>query len=223
MKHHIIPQYYTEVTDQSSTSIFKIWEDGGYVNDSITPAVHVPTYRQHILRQIIGHTPPDMGVLSLGCGNGFVESMLVRRGYDVAGIDLHKDAVELSCKKGIRARQFDFYDLTPSDLDDVGCIYADGFIGHLYTEAEGIGPFVQQLKTLANGRRLNCVISNDAPSDPEVSVEPHQAVPNFWYVSIDFLLNEFHKSGFENISSQNFLYQRPKSGDRIRSILTFRI
>ncbi len=215
------PLYYSSVSDKLNSSIFEIWEEGGVFEDSITPAVHVSSYRTHILRQIVGHTPAGQGVFSLGCGNGFVEAMLVEAGFAVSAIDLHEHAVGLSRRRGVQAQQRDYYDLTRSDLEGIGCIYADGFIGHMYTEAEQIAPFIDHLELIADGAPIKCVISNDAPTDKAMEVQQHQAVPDFWYLSIDFLVNEFSRRGFGAIASQYYLYERPKSGIRRRSIVSF--
>ena len=169
----------------------------------------------------MGHSKKGKKVLSLGCGNGFAEAQLTEQGFQVDAIDLHQDAVRLSQKKGVNARVQDFYDLTGDDLDQVGCIYADGFIGHLYQESNGLGTFLDHLKKIIRGKQLNCVLSNDAPLDDTLDVQRHEAVPDFWYISLEYLSDLLIENGFEGVASQYYAYNRPISGTRRRMIVLF--
>ncbi|PMR78720.1 class I SAM-dependent methyltransferase [Billgrantia endophytica] len=223
MNDNIFPTFYKSSCKCENKSVFQIWEEGAAYKDSITPSVHVWHYRDHILRQIIGHATEGKSILSLGCGNGFVEGLLVDMGYKVNAIDLHDEAVKFSREKGVNAVVRNFYDLGRSDIKGVGCIYADGFIGHLYNEKKKISPFLDHLEYVIGDKDIYCVLSNDAPLDLTLEVQRHEAVPDFWYISIEYLTDVLKKRGFEAISSQYYFYDRPISGTRRRMIVSFSV
>ncbi len=216
-------KYYTDSMTPKYKSLFRIWEEGKAFKDSITPSAHVEHYREHIIRQITGHSPTNKNILSLGCGNGFVEARLVKTGYTVNAIDTHPDAVQLSCEKGVNAKLLDFFDLSKADFEDVGCVYADGLIGHLYSEKNGLNPFISHMKDIACETPTYCVLSNDAPLERSLKVQKHEAVTDFWYISAEFLFDLLMDYGFTSISSQYYPYERPLSGERLRTIVSFSI
>ena len=215
--------YYSSIDASIEKSIFHLWERGGYHKDSITPATHVPEYRRHIASRIRQETPIGGKIFSLGCGNGFVEAELIKDGYTVSAIDLHSDAVALSRRRGVQTEQKDFFETDKHDFESVNCIYADGFIGHLYDHGHRLSLFFHHIETMLNGRSVNCVLSNDAPTNSKLEVQQHEAVPEFWYISAEHLASEVHSRGHQARISEYFSYDRPLSGRRRRTIVTFRI
>ncbi|MFF4625350.1 class I SAM-dependent methyltransferase [Nonomuraea jabiensis] len=202
----------------ASQSIYDIWESGGAFNDSITPSTYVPEYRAHVVLKILMLTPPEAAVLSLGCGNGFVEGDLVVHGRDVRAIDCNAEAVELTRKKGVDARTVDFFDLRPADAADVSAVYADGLLGHLFDAAGELAPALGKLRDLDLRPGTHLVLSNDAPRDVKADFAPHEHVDGFWFIAKDYLHKSLISFGFEPVESYYFPYLRPVSGIRNRTI-----
>ncbi|KLU15225.1 MULTISPECIES: class I SAM-dependent methyltransferase [Xenorhabdus] len=210
--------YYYDVCRDRGTSIYHLWEEQNWVNDSITPSVHVPEYQRLISEQIALLTHTGSQVFSLGCGNGFVEAMLVRAGVPVKAIDLNEVAAELARRKGVDAIQKNFFDTTAADFAGVGTIYSDGFVGHLFHPETGLDDFFRHLTTLAIAPGTPLIISNDAPLDEQRLFQPHEKVPDFWYVSPAYLEEAGCKWGLTPKLSQYYFYSRPVSGVRKRTI-----
>ncbi|GAA2206665.1 hypothetical protein GCM10009850_021230 [Nonomuraea monospora] len=202
----------------ASQSIYDIWESGGAFNDSITPSTYVPEYRSHIVLKILMLTAPDAAVLSLGCGNGFVEGDLAGLGRDVRAIDCNAEAVELTRKKGVDARTADFFELAPADAADVSAVYADGLLGHLFDATTGLDPALGKLRDLHLPSGSHLVLSNDAPRDGKADFAMHEHVDGFWFIAKDYLHKGLISFGFEPLESYYFPYQRPVSGMRNRTI-----
>ncbi|MEV4577786.1 class I SAM-dependent methyltransferase [Nonomuraea jabiensis] len=202
----------------ASQSIYDIWESGGAFNDSITPSTYVPEYRAHVVLKILMLTPPGAAVLSLGCGNGFVEGDLVEHDRDVRAIDCNAEAVELTRKKGVDARTADFFDLRPDDAADVSAVYADGLLGHLFDAAGELAPALGKLRDLDLRPGTHLVLSNDAPRDGKADFAPHEHVDGFWFIAKDYLHKSLISFGFEPVESYYFPYLRPVSGIRNRTI-----
>lgn len=210
--------YYYDVCSDDKKSIYHVWEERGWLNDSITPSVHVSDYQNYITDKIIEITPPGRGVFSLGCGNGFVEAALTQRQVPLSAIDINQDAVDLALRKGVSAHKKCFYDTDEDDYRNVGCIYADGFIGHMFEEEQGLDKFFSHLMgcNIAPGTKL--LISNDAPIDKSREFQPHEKVEGFWYVSASFLVETSLKWGINRGVSHYYTYDRPLSGPRRRTV-----
>jgi SAM-dependent methyltransferase len=199
-------------------SIYDIWESGGAFNDSITPSIYVPEYRSHIVLKILTLTAPGATVLSLGCGNGFVEGDLLRNGLEVRAMDCNEEAVQLTRKKGVDAFTADFFEMRPVDAGTPDVIYADGLLGHLFDAEEGIEPALGKLRDLGLRSDTHLVFSNDAPRDRTLDFAPHEHVSGFWFLAKDYLQKSLASFGFQPLESYYFPYLRPVSGMRNRTI-----
>jgi len=204
-------------------SIYEIWEKGGSYLDSVTPSTYCLDYRNTMVGRLMGVIGSDKTrrVLSLGCGNAFVEAELVRRGLDVFAIDINREAVELALAKQVPAAEVDFFDLQLTDGRPYDVIYADGFFGHLYNAVDGCKHVLLKARTLLSPMG-KVVISNDGPSDNS-TVQAHKSVPDFFYLSTQFLKQEGESCGFVAQELTNYGYTRPLSGPRTRSIVTLSV
>lgn len=218
--------YYSRLhqfTDGSSRTIYGIWEDGEAVGDSITPSTFVPEYRDHMSLKLSGVLRNREPLVSLGCGNAVVEGTLVADGHAVSGLDLEAEAVQLAAARGVDAWRSDFNDLEAGALTKFGVVYADGFFGHLCNENTGLQEPVGKLRALvATGAVV--VIANDAPpcagaGGDNARFAPHAKVPDFWYLSCEYLSTVLETSGFEVHERYYYPYRRPISGVRNRTIV----
>lgn len=204
-------------------SIYAIWEQGGAVNDSVTPATFVPEYRSHMALKLLSLTVPSATVFSLGCGNGFIEGDLVGLHRRVRAIDYNEEAVQLARQKGVDAFAADFFELSPTDVEGTDVLYADGFLGHVFSPEEAVGPALQKLTELNLAPGAYIVFSNDAPHDPGADFAPHERVAGFWFVSREYLQKELGRFGFVPTESYYFPYLRPISGLRNRTVCVARV
>jgi hypothetical protein len=199
-------------------SLYEIWEEGGALNDSVTPSTYSEEYQSHVLLKLLSLTQAGDVVFSIGCGNGVIEGRLASLDRVVRAIDCNAEAVALSVTKGVDATQADFFDLQGGVLAGVDLVYGDGVLGHLFDADRGLDDFFVQLRDvgLASGARL--LLSNDAPRVAGIDVTPHDRVRDFWFLSIDYLSRQLERFGLRVVERYYFPYFRPESGLRPRSI-----
>ena len=199
------------------TNIYEIWEDGGAYNDSVTPSTFSVEYRSHIVLKMLSLTTKGDRIISLGCGNGFVEAELIRHSRDVYAIDCNDEAIRLTQAKGVKAVHRDFFDLRPEDIGNAALVYADGFLGHVFHPDMGLQPFLRKLESLQLPKRCRLVFSNDAPKTVS-AIQRHDTLDGFWFISKDYLVDVMRGAGFDGLESYYFPYFRPISGLRNRTI-----
>jgi len=195
-------------------SLLEIWEHGEADLDSITPATYCLAYRAWIgayLEDLLEETRGRL--VSLGCGNGFVERDLIARGYDVLGVDVAPEAVELASKKGVPAVVADVRYWDPETAPNV--VYADGLFGHL--AGEELDPIVSRIASWLAPVNGMIVISNDAPR--EGYVQPAPGVVHFHWLSEQYLVDTLERAGLGVAETRTFEYLRPISGTRTRVIV----
>jgi SAM-dependent methyltransferase len=218
LRPHEELSYYS--TDRGGgRTIYDYWEEGAACGDSITPSTYCESYRGWIgaVIEAAAGFDPSKQILSLGCGNGFVEADLVARGYDVAAIDLSPQAVALARSKGVPASVADVARWSPGSPADV--VYADGLFGHLYDAQSATIPLLSRVQSwVALGGYL--IVANDAP--PDALVHEAGGVPGFFWLSAAFLRQQLEAAGLRSIQVTSYSYQRPISGRRERAVLLAR-
>src|SRR5216683_1153265 len=127
-----ISEFYT-ARRGTYASIYDVWERELPYKDWVTPAVFDRSYRDR-LAVIISETiqnPQSARILSVGCGNAFVEGLLVRGGLKVDGVDLHERSVLHARRRGVQAVVGDIMNWSPK-FEEYDVIFMDGVLGHLY-------------------------------------------------------------------------------------------
>lgn len=215
-----IRDYYCSqrANGESPKSIYQIWEDGGSLNDSVTPSSYSPEYRSHITLKILSVTKDNDRIFSIGCGNGFVEAELVKSERRVQAIDCNEEAVNLSSRKGVDAFTADFFSLEEGYLKDFDVIYADGLLGHMFRPESELDRFFAKLVLLGVRPGTRLVISNDPPRENGSPYSPHDNLENFWFLSRTYLAKTAESHGYKERENYYFPYYRPISGLRERSI-----
>ena len=216
--------YYTapRIVDGNETNIYDLWEKGGAYGDSITPSTYDCRYRTHIVDKILAVTSSGDSILSIGCGNGFVEADLLRNSRNVKGIDYNSEAVALTMSKGVPATTKDFYALCEEDVAGCHVIYADGFLGHIFDEKNGGASFFDHLLGLNLAKGTWLIISNDSPRNG-CRYEKHQGVNGFWFLSVEYLRELVENANLFYAEGYYYQYIRPQSGPRNRSICLSRV
>ncbi|MBW1254003.1 class I SAM-dependent methyltransferase [Pantoea allii] len=218
MPTEIYPNYYGPVQERKGQNLYELWEKGIPFGDSITPSGFSPQYISRIMAIITANTPKGARIVSLGSGNGFIEERLMKAGYQVVCVDCNEEAVAITTRKGLESICADFFELSPHILKDAATIYADGFFGHLYDSCSGLTRSLHHLQALHLDDNAKIIVSNDAPIKEGADVEPHGSVPNFSYLSSEYLRKQFKKIGIDELRSEIFEYHRPISGIRKRTI-----
>ncbi|MER5772200.1 class I SAM-dependent methyltransferase [Streptomyces sp. NPDC001985] len=220
--HEDLVDFYTPA-GRGEPNIFEIWENGGSRDDSVTPSTYCPGYRDWIGGRLTAELERNGGgLLSLGCGNGAVEAEVARKGFRVLAIDAMEDAVALAVRKGLDAHCADIYQWEPDEPWSV--IYIDGVLGHLHHEREGLTPVLGRIRSWLRPRKgsrsglASLIASNDAPNDGS----PYQKAPKvngFHWLSAAYMSRQALASGFDHTETDQFRYQRPVSGERIRAVM----
>jgi SAM-dependent methyltransferase len=208
------------LTGSEEQSLFDEWERGIPRGDSTTPSISSPTYRWWILEHLRNAVNRDRKnlLLSLGCGNAFVERALCREGYPVFAVDALEEAVELARRAGVPSICANLYNWdAPRDYWDV--IYADGLLGHLHDGHDGAHVALRLLHSWLKAPGGTVVISNDSPKTDE-PVQQSANVPGFYWLSDRWIAGELKRAGFTRISTASIDYRRPLSGLRTRAIIT---
>lgn len=216
-----VSDYYL-VEREQHRNIYDIWELGRAFKDSVTPSTWCEDYRSWIVERIEEQLAFDTSktIISIGCGNAFVEQDLCNKGYNVLGIDINESAVELAREKGVPAIVADINDWRP-ESNKVDLIYCDGVLGHLYFEDSGCRNALARLKSWLTPGEGILFISNDASKDGR-KVADAPGVNGFYHFSEEFVVSELIDSGFELVDATNYLYERPLSGARQRLIVAAR-
>lgn len=212
-----VREYYLVERDQRR-NIYEIWEAGGAFNDSVTPSTWCEDYRRWIVKQLEQQLGFDRSkrILSVGCGNAFVEQDLCEKGYQLRAIDINESAVKLALDKGVPATVADIYEWEPEGNLDL--IYCDGVLGHLYVEGAECREALTRLRQWLTPGEGILLISNDASKDGR-AVVPAPGVKGFFHFSREFVVSELVKSGFKPVDTTSYLYQRPVSGPRRRLMI----
>jgi SAM-dependent methyltransferase len=216
-----IREYYLTKREPDQ-NIYHIWEAGRAFNDSVTPATWCDHYRHWIVQFIERQLELDVSktILSIGCGNAFVERDLCRKSYSLLSIDINETAVELARKKGVPAEVADVYSWEPEHRN-IDLIYGDGVLGHFYLEDSECQKALLRLKSWLKPVTGILVISNDASKNGQ-AVAPAPGVRGFYHFSEDLMKSQLEKAGFKLIEATIYAYDRPLSGRRKRLVMSAR-
>lgn len=207
---------------EGQPSLFQIWEEGGARDDSVTPSTYSTEYRSWMTEKLVAELDRGEGggLLSLGCGNAAVESEIARKGYRVLGVDAMEEAVVLAKAKGVDAVCADIGQWSPDEPWSV--IYMDGVLGHLYDPGKGLRPAMERIRAwLAPARDAGVatfVASNDATNNGALA-QPAPGIAGFHWLSAEYMRDEAIAAGYDDVTVEEIHYKRPRSGDRVRSII----
>jgi len=213
--------FYTFVRagDEQKRNLYEIWEKGDSDGDSVTPSISCQKYRHHLISVMKNMGISGSNLLSVGCGNGFVERRIQKYCSSLIGIDCNTAAVEIATQAGLDARICSLYESEKMEFwKNIDFLYLDGVLGHLFSVEDHLDYFFSFIKHTSFQRPLRILISNDAADDSS-GFSSHQSVPDFWYIGKDFLADSASKAGFNVIVSEYFSYERPVSGTRNRTIV----
>jgi SAM-dependent methyltransferase len=206
--------YETPVQDDKTR--FEIWETGQCIGNSMTPSIAYEEYRQDLvkfLNELLTYTEGD-NVVSCGCGNAFIESLLSKQHPNLLATDICESAVHLATSKGLRSRILDVskqFDLNDNAYD---MSFSEGLIGHLLDENLSIEHFIKENKRILKEQGF-IFIGNESASNGEDLEFIERA--DFYFTSPQYLESALKKEGFEAVQSRLIPYERPGEGTKYRT------
>lgn len=203
---------------QDGKSRFQLWEEGKNIGASVTPSTFDKEYLKEIVSTIVEIIKPitKPKILSLGCGNAFIEAELLKLGYDILATDVSKQALEFANKKGLKTKYFDAIEPVPLE-DKFDLIMSDGVIGHLADKNSSISSFLNNSKNILNIGGV-IFIANDTPTK-RLSVQKHDGFSHIYWFSASYFKKQLKDSGFKSIKSKYLEYFRPNYGQRKRVLV----
>lgn len=147
-------------------SLFDLWEVGA---DAALPAplgVRDAAYRAKVVGILAAFRNDSRRLVSVGAGNGHVEAMLARDGWEVLATDPASCALAICRDKGLSTARFELLVDSPPDRFDV--IYCDGVMGHLWDPRSASIPAWRALAGLGRCGSV-CLVSNDLSDDDRSS------------------------------------------------------
>ena len=133
------------------------------------------------------------------------------------------EAVALARQKGLEAICADIYQWEPDEPWQV--IYIDGVLGHLYDPEVGLVPVMERIRSWLVPRAdsvsgvATLIASNDAPNNG-ADVQKAPGVNGFYWLSAEYLRDQALEADFTEAVTDDFRYQRPISGERVRAIMS---
>jgi 2-polyprenyl-3-methyl-5-hydroxy-6-metoxy-1,4-benzoquinol methylase len=212
----VIEMYETPVQDGKSR--FQLWEEGKNIGASVTPSTFNKKYLKEITETIVSLIKPitNPKILSVGCGNAFIELELSKLGYDILVTDVSPQALQLADKKGLKTMYFDAIEPTPID-GKFDLIMSDGVIGHLADEDASIAKFLENTKKLLNKKGV-IFIANDTPTK-SIDIQKHDGFSHIYWFSSSYFKEQLKSAGFTSIGSKYLEYFRPNYGQRKRVLV----
>jgi lambda repressor-like predicted transcriptional regulator len=215
-----LENFYLKNCDGKS-SLFEIWEDGGARGDSVTPSTYCPEYRSWMRDKLIAELRRTGGaLLSIGCGNAAVEAELVSQGFSVLAVDTLEEAVNSARRKGVDALCADIFQWEPERTWPV--VYMDGVLGHLHDQQDGLRPALERVRswmTPAPGGAASALVSSNDSTKNDDPVQKAPGVDGFYWLSAGYMRKQALESGFSESWTEEFRYQRPVSGERVRAVM----
>lgn len=212
----------TEVKDiynkpiKDGESRFELWEMGKAFGDSVTPSTYDKNYLKQIVDIIESISTPKSKILSIGCGNAFIEKQLVDKGYDLLATDILESALLLAEKKGLKTKKVDATKRLPFSYNSYDLVISDGVIGHLVDKNNSIDIFLKHCTTVLKNKGI-LFVANDEPLNGK-ELQLHNNLNVFW-VSKKYIEKALRKNGFDNINSTFINYTRPETGIKQRVII----
>ncbi|HEY5442062.1 MAG TPA: class I SAM-dependent methyltransferase [Candidatus Saccharimonadales bacterium] len=205
-----------EAPVEDGLSRLELWEQGRSPGSSCTPSSFDETYRAQIVSQIDFLLGPKSSarVLSLGCGNAFIERALLEAGHDVLATDVSRQALAFAQRKGLRTRSLDATVEFPFRGESFDAVISDGVIGHLTDEQRSLRSFFERCRPiLKHGGVL--FMGNDAPMTGE-DIQEHHKLPGLFWFSAQRLGDSLHEAGYKDVNTRLLPYFRPEVGTRDR-------
>ena len=213
---------YARLCDDSSRSVFDLWEEGAIRAELSTPAVWSREYRDLAISLVLRHHRRSGLAISLGCGNGFIEGELRARGITFFGLDRETRAAILAKSRSAATLVGDAEAL-PVRSESVELLFADGLLGHLWRSDEGFQPFLAEARrALVTGGVA--ILSNDLSDGNEVSLKvTADSRARFFRGPQGYVRQQLMKvKGLVPLQEYVWRYLRPGRGLRDREILVFR-
>lgn len=211
------PADYYVTPRSGGKSVYELWEDGKSFGDSVTPSTSSSFYQAHVsnlLQSLAGQYYAPV-LVSVGSGNAVVEARVKGVFQKVLALDVNQAACSIAIKKGLVAVHADVRNWQPPT--PVHIIYADGVMGHLVDEADGLRPVLVRMRSWLAPVSGILLFMNDISRSSDF-LEKHPTVKNFYWFSTQYLRSELERSGFSIKHLEVVSYTRPLTGRKDRAV-----
>ena len=199
---------------------FDIWEERKAYGDSVTPSTYSKKYCNKVVNKIYDSLKnTSKRILSIGCGNAFIEQGLLNKGCDVLATDISDYALKLAKKKGLRTLELDAtkkdWQLPDKSFD---LVLFEGVVGHLIKKGSFHNSINEARRVLDTDGKI--IVINDVPKNTSLKIQKHNdKTINFYWVSKDQIKDTIMESGFSRINADCIEYKRPQSGINKRAFV----
>lgn len=194
---------------------YEIWEQRRAAGDSITPSTFSEDYCRKVAEKIVALAGIGSSVLSIGCGNGFLEKSLKAFYLNVLATDISEQALGLAQKKELETQILNAMEI-PWNIEDnrFHVVLAEGVIGHLIKD-QSIDYFVNEAHRVTKpGGKL--IIINDESTIKGVDIQRHKDPSiDFCWVSQNFVGRSITRK-YSSVETSLIQYQKPISGTKNR-------
>ena len=102
--------------------------------------------------------PHEISILDIGCGSGKISKELIKKGYQVTGLDFSEKAVEKARAQGVQARRANLDEGIPESNESYDIIWAGDIVEHVF---DPIGLLKESARVLKRGGIMLITIPND--------------------------------------------------------------
>ena len=218
------PAFYTSQRTNGQ-SLIQAWAAKGEVGASITPSVHIPSYRSRMAKYIASlcDTRKLEKLVSIGCGPAFVERELLSN-YRIKALctDVLEEFLAGPASEGLETKAISAFELSKVG-EAFDLIYLDGVMGHLseernYPHCGCLGKIFSYL--MANLSENGVILTSDDCPYQQNRLEVHAKMPHYRFAD-ELFFSEAKSVGLQPIDSWYFEFERPSVGNVIRRVCTF--
>lgn len=102
--------------------------------------------------------PHELKILDIGCGSGKISKELLKKGYQVIGLDFSEEAIKKARAQGIQARKANLDEGIPEADGTFNVVWAGDIVEHVF---DPIGLLKESARVLTRGGIMLITIPND--------------------------------------------------------------